>query len=503
VAIERIKNMDNNNISQFIQNLSWSHLRHASRASLEPFQLALAESDDVLFCKEIVRVIPGKRIVAFGTWAGKPVVAKLFYQPRQAPRHLKRECAGIDALVEGGVLTPALYYRGTSKDRRIQILIFERIVDALSLDGLWQTRASIKEMLPLMHAMTIEIATHHVLGILQHDLHFKNFLVNKRGIFTIDGGDLEVFDKPLSKKDSLDNLGLFFSQLGLGTEELQKTLFQIYTRSRGWIVKKHDIANLNAAVLRWTAKRWEQYSKKITRTCTAFVRQETINNLTVYDRDYESGEFLRFLKNPEAIFSWPETELLKAGGSSTVAKIKIDDRFYVMKRYNIKDSTHWLRRCLRPTRAATGWRLAQRLRLMGISTAKPVAFIEKRFVGLRGKSYLLMEYIDSEHAGDFFARNEEDKAASQFVAQQMMALFEGLARLRITHGDLKMTNILICKHKPVLIDLDGMHEHRSMLGFKRAFQQEIKRFMFNWRDNRTVYHMFELLVQEVYRRLGV
>jgi hypothetical protein len=80
VATERIKSMDNNTISQLIQNLSWSHLRHANRASLEPFQLALAESDDVLFCKDIVRVIPGKRIVAFGTWGDKPVVAKLFYQ---------------------------------------------------------------------------------------------------------------------------------------------------------------------------------------------------------------------------------------------------------------------------------------------------------------------------------------------------------------------------------------------------------------------------------------
>ena len=401
------------------------------------------------------------------------------------------------------MLTPALYYRGTSKDRRIQVLIFERIVDAHSLDGLWQSRTSIKEMLPMMHAMTIEIATHHVLGILQHDLHFKNFLVNKRGIFTIDGGDLATFDQPLSKKDSLDNLGLFFSQLGIGTEELQKTLFQIYTRSRGWIVKKQDIAYLNAAVDRWTAKRWEQYSQKIMRTCTDFVRQETVSHLTVYDRDYESAELLRFLKNPEVLLADPDIEILKAGGSSTVVKLNIDGRYYVMKRYNVKSSSHWARRCLRPTRAATGWRLAQRLRLMGISTAKPVAFIEKRFMGLRGRSYLLMEYTGSEHAGEFFVNHVEDQAGSQFVAQQMMALFEGLARLRITHGDLKMTNILIHKYKPLLIDLDGMHEHRTAKGFKRAFQQEIKRFMFNWRDNRTVYNMFELLVEEVYRRLGV
>ncbi len=503
MATERIENMDKANLSQFMQQLSWSHLRHANRASLEPFQLALQDSKDVLHCKEIVRVIPGKRAVVFGTWGSKSVVAKLFYQPGQAARHVKRECTAIDALIAGGVLTPALHYRGLSKDKRVQVLIFERILGAHSLDALWQGRASIKEMLPLMHAMTIEIATHHVLGILQNDLHFKNFLVNQQGIYTIDGGDLSLFDSPLSKKDSLENLGLFFSQLGIGTEELQKTLFQIYTRARGWIVKKQDIAYLSAAITRWTAKRWEDYSQKIMRTSSAFVRQDTLNAVTVYDRDYESAAFLQFLKNPEAVFAAPDTEMLKAGNSTTVVKIKIDDRYYVMKRYNIKSSSHWLRRCLRATRAASGWRLAQRLRLMGVATARPVAFIEKHVMGLRGKSYLIMEYIDSQHAGDFFTQHADDQATTQFVAQQMMALFESLARLRITHGDLKMTNILISKNKPVLIDLDGMREHRSALVFKRAFQQEIKRFMHNWRDNRTVYDMFELLVQEVYRRLGV
>jgi len=503
VAIRRIKNMDNNNTSQVIQNLSWSHLRQANRASLEPFQLALAESDDVLFCHEIVRVIPGKRVVAFGTWGGKPVVAKLFYQRGRAQRHIKREYAGINALLEGGVLTPALYYHGTSKDRRVHVLLFERIMGAPSLDSLWQGRASIKEMLPLMQAMTIELATHHVLGILQHDLHFKNFLVSKRGIFTIDGGDLEIFDTPLSKKESVDNLGLFFSQLGLGTEELQKTLFQVYTRSRGWLVKKADVTGLQVAIEKWTNRRWEQYSKKIMRTCSAFVRHDTFNSMAICDREYESSALLHVLKSPEAIFSWPDTEMLKAGRSTTVVKFKMDDRFFVLKRYNIKDSAHWLRRCLRSTRAATGWRLAQRLRLMGVATAKPIAFVEKRFLGLRSKSYLLMEYVQGEHAGEFFTNHADDQVASEFVAQQMMALFESLARLRITHGDLKMTNILVHKLKPVLIDLDGMCEHRTALGFKRTFQQEIKRFMVNWRDNPTVYNMFELLVQEVYRRLDV
>ena len=504
MVTERINNMENSNIANFLQEFSWASVKLGNRVTVEPFQLALTDSKDTLFCHEIIRVIPGKRLVAFGTYAGKPVVAKLFYEPGNAARHVRREHAGIKALLDRSVLTPQLHYFGMAKGGKVYVLIFERITQADSLETIWQNRSSIKELLPLLHALMIELATHHVLGILQHDLHFKNFLIKNKHIYTIDGGDLQVFDRPLTKKDSLDNLGLFFSQLGVGTEDLQTALFQIYAEARSFLVKKYDLVYLNAAQEKWTAIRWEQFSKKIFRSCTAFVRAATMTSLSLYDRDYESVEFLQFLKNPEAIFNAPDTEILKAGRSATVVKIKLDERYFVLKRYNLKNAFHRLRRCLRASRAANGWRLGQRLRLMGVATAKPAAFIEKRVLGLRGKSYLLTEYIDGDHAGDFFASHQHDDAHSRFVAQQMMALFENLARLRITHGDLKMTNILVARQlKPMLIDLDGMHEHKNLFRFKRAFHREIKRFMVNWRGNPTIYDMFELLVQEIYRRLGV
>ncbi|MES2217426.1 MAG: lipopolysaccharide kinase InaA family protein [Pseudomonadota bacterium] len=504
MATERINDMKNNNIANFLQEFSWSSLKVGNRVTVAPFQLALTDSKDTLFCHEIIRVIPGKRLVAFGTYAGKPVVAKLFYEPGNAVRHARREYTGIKALLDNGVLTPQLYYHGKAKDGKVQVLIFEKITNAQNLAAIWENRSSIKELLPLLQALMIELATHHVLGILQHDLHFKNFLVKRKNIYTIDGGDLQVFYKPLTKKDSLDNLGLFFSQLGVGTEELQKALFQVYAESRSFLVKKQDLAYLTAAQEKWTAIRWEQFSKKIFRSCTAFVRKGNLTSVSMYDRDYESAELLQLLKAPEAIFTSPDTEILKSGRSATVVKIKLDDKYFVLKRYNMKNALHLLRRCLRPTRAANSWRLAQRLRLMGVSTAKPAAFIEKRFLGLRGKSYLLTEYIEGEHAGDFFALHQNEDAHSLFVAQQIIALFENLARLRITHGDLKMTNILIARQlKPILIDLDGMYEHKNIFGFKRTFHREIKRFMVNWRGNPTVYNMFELLVQEIYRRMGV
>jgi tRNA A-37 threonylcarbamoyl transferase component Bud32 len=483
------------------QAITWERLLTAPRENLAPFTLSLADNKDVLQCQQIVRIMPGKRLVAFGTWGGKAVVAKLFYQRRRASVHAQRDFDGIQALQKAGVLTPVLLYKDTSTDKHIYVLIFERILAACSLDDIWRLKTSYDEVLPIMRAVTVELATQHVLGVTQRDLHFKNFLLQKKNIYTLDGGDIGIINVPLSKKDSIDHLGLFFSQLGIGSEALQEKLFQIYVQARGWIVTKHDVAGLQSALEKWYKKRCSEYQQKIFRTCTAFVRQKTATSLTLYDRDYETTEFLAILKNPEAALAKSTTELLKSGRSATVVEITVNQRPMILKRYNIKNILHGLRRCLRQTRAANHWRLAHRLRLLGIPTAKPIAFIEKRFLGLRGKSYLFLDYIDGVHAGDFFTDPVRDIDSLRVVAQQVVLLIENLAKLRITHGDLKMTNILISKQKPILIDLDGMQTHQSDRRFRRAFDQEIKRFMRNWQDRPILHNMFSVLVEDLYRRL--
>jgi len=44
--------------------------------------------------------------------------------------------------------------------------------------------------------------------------------------------------------------------------------------------------------------------------------------------------------------------------------------------------------------------------------------------------------------------------------QQIKNLLDKMGKYRITHGDLKHTNILVTENGPVLTDLDGMKVHR-------------------------------------------
>jgi tRNA A-37 threonylcarbamoyl transferase component Bud32 len=479
-----------NNVEDTV-TVTWKDLCAAKFAYDKQFCLRMSDNQ-VFNSEQVVRVIPRRRMVAFGVWQGKQVVAKLFYDNKNARRHMEKDIAGIQSLQKNKIPTPELLYEGATADKRVYILIFERIFDSRNLEDLWREKRCMDDVLSILKSVVIEIATQHVLGLMQHDLHLKNFLLTDKTIYTLDGAQIESFPNMLSKSVSMNNLALFLSQLGIDAEGYHEILFRHYADARGWSLKPEDTVDLLLMIRKWNDHRWGKFIKKIFRNCTDFVRIRNWQWYGMYNRAYESPEFLDFMANPDSAFSHPSAHLLKAGRSSTVVKVTLGQRDLVVKRYNMKNGWHRLRRCLRSTRALSSWRLAQKLCLFDIPTARPVAFIEKRVLGLRGKSYYVTEYVSGEHAGDFFKHNNMMEDTIMDMVKRISLLLKSVAKLEITHGDLKITNILIDAHKqPVLIDLDGAAEHLSLTGLRKAWRKEIERFLDNFRSNPNVKRKFE------------
>jgi tRNA A-37 threonylcarbamoyl transferase component Bud32 len=69
-------------------------------------------------------------------------------------------------------------------------------------------------------------------------------------------------------------------------------------------------------------------------------------------------------------------------------------------------------------------------------------------------------------------------------------MFYRMYWLKLSHGDMKATNIKVLDGKPYLIDLDSMQQHAWDFLAKKRHAKDLKRFMRNWQDQPTLYNTF-------------
>jgi tRNA A-37 threonylcarbamoyl transferase component Bud32 len=131
--------------------------------------------------------------------------------------------------------------------------------------------------------------------------------------------------------------------------------------------------------------------------------------------------------------------VLKDGGTCTVAKAVIGGRVLLIKRYNLKSLSHALGRAWRPSRAWHSWREAHRLQFLGISTPAPLALIEERLGPMRRRAWLVSEFCPGTN---LLGHLSADREPSEEVGRAILNLFESMHRARISHGDMKATNLL-------------------------------------------------------------
>lgn len=477
-----------------VPNVTAEDLQKAGYQFPVPFLFELEQGE--IYAEEVVRIVPGKRMLVFGTWRGMPVAAKLFFDKKHAKRHADEDAKGIKLMQDYKIPTPILHYQGSGYEQPVEVLIFERIAHSKDLYKLWQQRESDQAVLPILHAVMIELATQHVLGLVQEDMHLGNYLISGKLIYTLDGSDIKATGSLLSKKESMQNLALLLSQLGAGIQTLQESLFLHYARARGWLLKAMDTFDLKLLIKQCDAMRWQDFQKKIFRNSTQFQTYKRLGWRGMLARRANGKDMQAFLQNPDSVFNQENVVYLKKGRSSTVIKTVLDGKTVVIKRYNLKDIWHRLRRMWRSTRAELSWRLAQKLSLFQVNTPTPLAYVESYWFGFHGKSYFVMEHIEGQDVKQFLAPFEKEPYRAASAMQRICKLLHSLQQLELTHGDLKSSNIIItADEQPYLIDLDGAKEHFTLAGLRTAWREERQRFLQNFDDLPALHQVLLRLMQ--------
>jgi len=468
------------------------YLSTSGRSPEVPFRVLL-ETDNQnieLTCSRVLRILPGKRLVCSGEYNGQQVVLKFFLNPRRAKKHCIREERGVCALKEVGIKTPPLLFKGFLKPGCEPVLVFRMIDRAIDFIEKWKQVSSDNGHSELLKQIVSIIADQHEAGLIHDDLHMGNFLLAGNDIYTIDGDAVNVRHKgrALSEVKSLGNLGLFFAQIYPRYNHLISDAFKVYLEKREWSINAIIYHRLTKEIRRQHKKRKKKYLKKIYRECSAFICQKSWGRFLVYDRSYSTEKMVRFLDDPDVLID--ANRLIKDGNTSTVALVEVDSQCLVVKRYNIKNTWHALRRCPFPTRASNSWRNAHRLALLGIPTPKPIALLEKRWGPFRFKTYFITEYVDGINVYHLLHSESKKKIKHEDLVKQFGILLQKLSNALISHGDFKATNFIFSGGELIVTDLDAMYEHRFAIQFRRKFRKDCQRLMKNCANLPKIYEMF-------------
>ncbi|MGE8409598.1 MAG: lipopolysaccharide kinase InaA family protein [Pseudomonas sp.] len=458
-----------------------SELKDAGRSPQLPLSIALADAAGSadLQLLSVLRVLPGQRYVGAGVWRGKPVLAKLLVGSNAA-RHFQRELAGVRLLAQSGVTTPLLLADGL-REGEGGWLLFEFLEGSTSLGDAWaeveaQKPLSDEQSQVLGEALTA-VAQMHAKGLWQDDLHLDNLLRHNGQLHVIDGGGIkaETPGQPLSRQQVLQNLGVFFAQLPKNLEPFIEELLVHYLMANSeHALPLEALQKQIDKVRHWRLK---DYLDKAGRDCTLFSVERGASGLRAIRRN-EVTAMQSVLADADTLID--AGHLYKTGGAASVARVEVQGRGLVIKRYNIKNTAHWFKRFWRPSRAWHSWIEGHRLAFLGFATPKPLAVLETRWLGLRGKAYLVTELLDGPDLMTAFAPYVENGEVPDEQLEALQRLLAQLIHERISHGDLKAYNLFWKDGDWALIDLDAMSQHVTQISFAPAFAKDRARLLRNW-----------------------
>lgn len=444
-----------------------------------PFSITVDTEQGPLDLKidSMLRVVPGKRLVALSKWQDRVVVVKLFINSNRWKRTMLRDINGINTLKQARIPTPNLLFQTNTVDNKAGVLVIEYLREGISLATLFHEAANEEDRAEALGMGVKAVAECHAAGLWQNDIHLDNFMLSSNVVHMLDGAEIKSKAGPLDANTRLENFARFLAQFPAEQDEEWPILVELYKLHAP---KIDDVATAQFAerIHKARRRRLNDFERKLNRSTTANRCEQGSNFFYVYDRSIHSEALERFIADPDSLID--SDQLLKDGNSSTVAKVRIDERDYVLKRYNIKSFWHGVSRAGRPSRAHNSWRSASVLEMLGIATARPFLFYEERFLWIfRRRAYFLCEYVDENDLGTKWEDGQLE-ASGQDIVSLFRKLFRTLADYRISHGDMKATNFLLKDDELYVLDLDSMERSRTKAQFREKFSKDLLRFKKNW-----------------------
>jgi len=177
--------------------------------------------------------------------------------------------------------------------------------------------------------------------------------------------------------------------------------------------------------------------------------------------------------------------------TTTVAKVALAQTNVVLKRYNARTQGHKFKRALRRSRARRCWLMSYEFANAGLNVAAPILMYERRAGLLRKTAYFASEFLAGEELLHLMPSMSSQQR--QGVLDQMRDAFNQMRLHKISHGDMKASNLLWINDRLYFIDLDAATKHRFLFTWSRSHKKDRRRFLKNWQSYPDLLELFARL----------
>lgn len=444
-----------------------------------PFELTLkccapATKSEHVQCHDCLRKVKGRRAVYDAQWSGRAVIVKVFDRRPGARRHVRREWKGLKALHDRRIAAPRPLFWGRTANGQPAIVI-EKIPNSSTLLETLNRTVEPTKREALLVQFAHELAIQHLRGVVQLDLHLGNYILDEHTIYAIDPWRMRFVNGELSRKQSISCLALFVRYIDHNNTDAIGRVCNAYFDTRQWKLMPEDRRLFEKYLIIHQERTLKKGLRKCLRTSKRHLRVDGPGYRGVFFRAFCRGtEPVELIDQVDELMRTGER--FKEGNTCHVSRSRWNDQDIVIKRYNHKGWLYSLRHSFLKSRAKNAWLHGKRLEILAIGTPRPLAYIEKYRGPVLWESYLITEYVEGRKLYAFLSDDAITEQQRNRTVQHVLEVLENLHKYKISHGDLKHTNILLTSNGPVLTDLDGMKTHRWNWTYDRKKARDIAHF---------------------------